>query len=224
MGIALILGFFAALGVVLFLLWYFSADQRARRAIASVPIRAIPDVIGGERVRVVGTVELVGSVAAPLSARPCAYWRVVVEEQRGAKNKRWVKIVDEHEGVDFMISNGEHRALVKTDLCQPVLDNDASYSSGFMNDATPELEAFLAERGYASQGWVFNKSMRYREGVVEAGETVAVVGVGRWEADPERAPTAGGGYRDAKQPERLVLEAPDDGPLLLSDEPSLTKL
>lgn len=127
-------------------------------------------------------------------------------------------IVRERGGGDFFVCEGEHRALVKTDLAQPILDEDASFSSGFLNDATPELEAFLADRGHSSQGWVFNKTMRYREGVVEAGETVAVVGVGRWERDPEANARAGAGYRQADLPTRLVLEAPDDGPLLLSDE------
>ena len=66
--------------------------------------------------------------------------------------------------------------------------------------------------------------MRYREGVLGAGETVAVVGTGRWERDPDESPRAGAGYRDAEMPKRLVLQAPEDGsPLLLSDEPSLTQ-
>jgi len=81
----------------------------------------------------------------------------------------------------------------------------------------------LAERGHSSEAWVFNKTMRYREAVVMLGETVAVVGTGRWEHDPEGTTKAGSGYRDAELPMPLVLDAPDAGPLLLSDQPAITR-
>ena len=149
-------GALAAVGRIAFSGWYFSADQRARRAIKAAPLRAIPDVIEGERARVVGEVELISSLVAPLSARTCAYWRVIVQEQRGGKNQHWHTLVDEHEGVDFFVRDGAHRAVVKATHSQAMLEQDAGYSSGFLNDATPELEAFLAERGHSSQGWVFN--------------------------------------------------------------------
>ena len=60
--------------------------------------------------------------------------------------------------------------------------------------------------------------MRLAGGVV-----VCAVGVGRWERDPEEQATAGAGYREAQMPKRLVLSSPDDGPLLLSDEPSMVR-
>ncbi|RZO62542.1 MAG: hypothetical protein EVA89_08925 [Sandaracinaceae bacterium] len=204
--------------------WYFSADQKARRAMQAVPLLPAARVRDGQTARVIGEVLPGASVTAPLSGRPCTYWRVTVEEQRGgSKNRRWVTIVDEHEGVDFLLRDGDTKALVKTDFVQCVLEKDGKFSSGFLNDATPELDAFLRERGQSSQGLVFNKNMRYREGVVEPGEHVCVVGAGRWERDPDEEASAGTGYRDASMPTRLVLVAPEDGPLLLSDEASMLR-
>lgn len=208
--------------VVAFVSWWLSADQKARRAMRSVPLRRIKDVVEGEKARVIGEVEAERTVAAPLSGRPCTYWRVTVLEQRGGKNRHWVTVVDEHDGVDFFLRDGAAKALVKTELVQAVLDKDAKLSSGVLNDATPQLEAFLAERGHSTQGWIFNKTMRYHEGVVEPGERVCVVGVGRWERDPDEQARAGTGYRDAQMPKRLVLQSPDDGPLLLSDQADMT--
>lgn len=208
--------------IVMFAVWWFSAEQVARRAMRAVPRKAIRDVAEGEKARIVGSVELAQSIAAPLTGRACAYWRVVVQELRGGKNRRWVTVIDEHEGVDFFVRDESGKALIKTELVTPLLEKDAALSSGFLNDATPELEAFLAARGRSSKGWVFNKSMRYREGVVEHGETVCVVGVGRWERDPDERAGAGAGYREAEMPMRLVMSSPDDGNLLLSDEPGMT--
>ena len=83
----------------------------------------------------------------------------------------------------------------------------------------PELEAFLADRGLTSQGFVFNKEMRFAEGVVESGETVAVVGIGSWERDSEEGPVADG-YRAASSPRQLVMTNPPGEMLLLSDVPN----
>ncbi len=60
-----------------------------------------------------------------------------------------------------------------------------------------------------------NKSIRYREGALEAGELVAVLGRGRWQPDPD--PNQKGGYRDRAM--RLLIEAGEDE-LLISDQPS----
>lgn len=204
--------------------WYFSSDQKARRAMKAVPKLPAARVENGQVARVVGHARPEQTVSAPLSGRACAYWRIVVEEQRGGgKNRHWVTIIDEHDGVDFLLESGDDRVLVKTSYVQCVLEKDGKFSSGFLNDASPELEAFLSERGHTSQGLVFNKGMRYREGVVEPGELVAVVGVGRWERDPDESASAGAGYRDAHVPQRLVMDAPEDGPLLLSDEPEMLR-
>lgn len=222
--IVIIVAVIAVVGGVAFVAWWFSADQKARRAMRSVPRRPIEQVSDGEKARVVGQVHAEQTIAAPLSGRACTYWRVTVQEQRGGgKNRHWVTIIDEHEGVDFFVQDGAGKAIVKTELVHAVLEKDGKFSSGFLNDADPALEAFLADRGHSSQGWVFNKNMRYHEGVVEPGEHVCVVGVGRWERDPDEEARAGAGYREAQMPRRLVLESPDDGPLLLSDEPGMLR-
>jgi hypothetical protein len=208
--------------VVLFAAWWFGADQQARRFMKGIPVRPIREVMDGEVARVVGAVSVDAPVSAPLSGRPCAYWRVVVEERRRrGKNSRWVTVIDDHGGVDFVVSDETGRALVKTGHVRAVLDKDHGRSSGFLNDATPELDHFLASRGHTSQGFLFNKSMRFREGVVEPGETVAVVGAARWEPDPELGAQDRAGYRDRAK--RLVLDRRAEGPLLLSDEEKMTR-
>ena len=216
--VAVIVLAIAVVAMIGFLSWWFSADERARRAMRSVPHRAIGEVIEGEKVRIVGPAEIEAPLSAPLSGRPCAVWRVVVEERvRSGKSSYWRTLVDESEGAEFRILDGTGTAIVSPVHFQAVLDRDMKASSGFLNDAGPELEEFLTARGHSSKGWVFNKTMRFREGVLEPGESVCVMGVGRWEADPEEQAVADG-YRTASQPKRLIVDAPADGPLLLSDQ------
>lgn len=215
--------FILGVAVVIGALWWLSPDQRARRAMKAVPQKVIRDVADGERVRIVGEVEVRETVVAPLSGRSCAYWRVTVLERRGSgKSARWVTIIDEQDGVDFVLRDPTGKALISTELVTATLEKDANSSSGLFSDAPAEIEAFLESRGHTSEGALFNKSMRYREGAVMGGETLCVVGVGRWERDPEEGARAGAGYRDVEQPKRLVLRAPPDGPLLLSDAAKMT--
>lgn len=58
---------------------------------------------------------------------------------------------------------------------------DKNYSSGFLHDATERLEKYLNRKGFQSQGFLgFNKALRYREGILENREKVAVFGKGIW--------------------------------------------
>ncbi|MFK7985611.1 MAG: hypothetical protein AB8I08_06230 [Sandaracinaceae bacterium] len=209
----------AVFGAV-FLFWYFSADQRAKRAIRAVALSRISEAGDGERVRVVGQIELEAPVTSPLSGRKCAYWRVLVEERRNSgKNNTWRTLIDEHDGVDFLLRDPTGLAVVEAMHVTAVLEKDGTGGSGFLRDPSPQLEAFLAERGHDTKGWFFNKTIRYYEGVAEPGELIAVVGVAKWERDPDASTRAGEGYREAHVPKRLRIRAPEDGTaLLLSDQ------
>lgn len=192
--------------VVLFLIYWFSADQVARRAIKEAPVRHVRDLHDEEHVRVVGTVGVEEALRAPISGRRCAYFRVVVEERRERDgHHHWYKIIDVQQGVDFLVKDKTGEVQVKVARAEAVLEQDRSERSGFLKDATPELEAFLRKHGEHSEGLVFNRTLRYREGVVEAGERIAVAGLAR------RTPNG-----------RVLLTAPPGGSLLLSDEDELT--
>ena len=95
----------------------------------------------------------------------------------------------------------DHRARTS-----PIISNDAG------------LERFLGERGIPTEGTFFRKNLRGHEGILEAGERVAVGGIARWMPDPD---AAGGSYRET--PKRLVLEASESLPLFFSDDPSVVR-
>lgn len=196
---------------------FFSAAARARRTLRSQRSVAIRDAPEGALVKVEGLVKYVGEpMEAPLSGRSCAMWQVLVEEQ-GGKQKGWHKLIDDSECRPFIINDGTGIALVNAVIPKLALVQDARFQSMTFVDATERLDAFLADHSQLSTGMFgFNRNLRYREGIIEEGERVAVLGACRWEADPDGA--ARGGYRDA--PRRLVVEDPEDGHLVISDDPS----
>ncbi len=209
-GIFLVIAIVVIAIIVLAL--FFNEDARVKRALRKAPVMSIGDFKNASEVRLVGKVMLLEEFTSPLSKRPCAHYHIKIEQRRSAgKSSHWVTIIDDTKNVDFIIDDGTGRAVVETGQCQVAVVKDAHARSGTFNDATPELKELLQQFGESSAGFLgFNKTLRYREGVIEAGEMVAVFGKGQWIKDS-------GGKR------QLVIGKPAETMVLISDDPSTTK-
>lgn len=206
-------------------LWHFVLSPRARlrRRLANAPITPIGQARSGTLVRFTGRAEPEKEqiLHAPLTGRACVLFEVTVEDYvREGRSSSWKTIIRERDFArTFWLEDRSGRARIELDWPELILTQDAQFSSGFLKDATPELEAFLARHQEASQGMFFNRTMRYREAVIEPGEPVTVLGLVHQEADPEAG--AGGGYRQAAF--RIVLRSPPSGSMVISDEAKLTR-
>jgi hypothetical protein len=172
--------------------------------------------------RVIGQACALGEeLKGPLTGRRCVYYIAMVEEQRSTgRSSYWRTIASETRGVPFMLEDGTGRAIIDPNGAQVALDFDGNSKSGTFNQADPVQEQFLARHGQKAQGWVFNKTLRYREAMIEIGETIAVLGSGIREPDPNAAPEAA--YRGAP-PTRLRLTSSPRFPLIISDDPATTR-
>lgn len=204
-----VLAFLAAAGAIGGAVYFFSQDARTRRAIrrvAPVPIAQAP---GGQQVRVTGRVLPETSLLeAPLSARPCVYYVATAEERRGTgTSELWRVVAREERFVDFRIEDATGTAHVRMTTPRVAIVHDVNTRSGTFDDASATEEAFLHRHGLKSTNELgLNRMLRYVEGVLQPGEQVTVLGAGRWEV-------TGSGRRV------LVLEAPADAPLMISDDP-----
>jgi hypothetical protein len=200
---------------------FFSENARIKRAIRKAPRTLIADFPEHGAAKIVGTVRLLDeSIPAPLTKRDCAYYETTVEEhRRRGKHSRWVTIIRESGGVPFLLEDSSGRALVDPRGARVALVVDNKSRSGTFDDATAEEEEFLQRHNRQSKGWFLNRSLRYREGVLEIGETVTVFGAGVREADPDGAGQAGG-YRELP-PTRIRLGGSSKSALMISDDPSV---
>ncbi len=197
--------------------YYFSRKGVVRRKLNKVPLITIANFKDDQVAKVCGIAKFVKApLVAPLSGRACTHYRIVVEERRSSgKSSSWHTIIESEQSSNFLIKDGSHYALLDRKNRKSYLVPDAKYNSGFLNDPTPELESFLNMHGHKSEGlFGMNKTIRYREGVLEEGEQVAVTGRGRW--------------MDASQfnldlgiEKVLVLVAPEGEEIYLSDDPKL---
>lgn len=196
----------------------FSETARIRRTFRAAPRVDIADAKPGTVVKIAGRIRPLGRpLRSALENRECVFFEATAEAHRG-KSGRWVELIRETDAVDFLIEDGSGRAIVRSAGMRGLHVKYAERESGYLNDATPDLEAFLTRHGDRSPVRILSKTLRFKAGVFASGETVCVLGSVRWEQDPD--PTqAGSGDRES--PKRLVIEARPDCPLLVSHDPNL---
>ncbi len=190
---------------------FFNEDARIRRALAKRPLVPIRSATGTEPVRFVGQILAVGPpIQSPLGRQPCVYWEVAVKvHRRSGKHSHWRTVIDRCHGVDFLVRDGTGEVLVKMAATPSVaLESTSRFDSGAFNDPPPHFEEFLAAHGESATTFFgFNRRIRYTEGTLRVGQTIAISGRLRW--DTVRGPSG-----DEK---RLVLDGTPDAPILASD-------
>ncbi|MBI3134646.1 MAG: hypothetical protein HYZ14_08250 [Bacteroidetes bacterium] len=208
------------IGGFIFYGFYFSKKAVVRRNLKKAAGKKISQFFNGDIAKVVGQVEFVGEpLSAPLSGRPCAYYHVLVEQHvSNGKNSHWKKLVEEEISGTFVIRDGKHTAFVDQAQIKTYLVQDKTYNSGFLNDASIALDQYLSRHGHKSTGLLgLNKTIRYKEGVLENGELMAVVGKGEWkEARELHLPESYGRI--------LHISATDEHPVYLSDDPETVRV
>lgn len=202
--------------------WWFSTEQVTRRALSAVTATPVTEVQEGAIVKLVGRATLAGApLTAPISERPCLAWNVAIEVRRGSGNKkRWREVHQDSDVRGFVLEDATGRARIDVSRARVVLSEDhrAGHDGGW-SDGSVALLAYCGGRGVDTSTF-FGGSVpvRSREGVIDLGELVTVMGVARFEDDPS---AAGDGYRSMGK--LLVLEAPSDAPLLISDHLDLQR-
>lgn len=211
----------AAGAAILVTSWYFSDGQKIRRTLRGAPAKRIAELGDDQLGKVVGRAHgLTETLEAPITGRRCVYFAVTVEERRSTgKSHHWRTVIREARGVPFMLEDDSGRALIDATAARVAADFDGHSRSGTFDDPTPAEKAFLDRHGQDGQRWLFNRTLRYREAVIEEGETIAVLGSGTREPDPDAPPTEA--YR-GEVATRLRLTSSRKYPLVISDDPSTT--
>lgn len=186
----------------------FSAEARTKRALAAAPLESIGKVQEGAVVRVKGRVRPVADmIEAPLTGRYCVHYVAIVEERhRGKHSTHWSEVTREAKGVDFEVQDATGEILVRSQGLQVAITLDQHTRSGSFDDATEAEQKFLARMNESSTGLLgFNRTLRYTEGALEAGEEITVLGQASYRDLP------GGGRA-------LVLGPTPDGSALATDD------
>lgn len=172
-------GFIPAL-IFGFMLFSFVKTYKLKKLIQNTPTSKIGFLKSG-------FVEICGKIlaqdqmiTAPIKGTHCVYYDFRIEEwKRSGKHHRWVAVVKDKQHTPFWIQDETGRALIKIEEAETLFDEDSKIGSGGTLDAsTPEslLDAIAQKYGYNRKGWLFDKKIRYRESVLEAGDQIYVLG------------------------------------------------
>ncbi len=210
-------------GVIIYAI-FFNRRGIVKRKMKKTSLVNISSFLENDVARTTGKIELVGEpMLSPLSGRPCGYYHIHIEKKvQNGKNSNWSNVVDEEVAGNFIIRDGRYGAVISGKKLKTYLIQDKTFRSGTFNDADERLNNYLAKKGHSSTGFFgMNKTMRYKEGILEAGEMVAVVGTGKWQQIDSGHPL----YGQVSDSRILEISAiPDKGLVYLSDDPKLVAL
>lgn len=211
--------FIAVFIAIVFFVVFFSQKAIVKRKLKKANSKRISRFRTGDTAKVIGKLTFIEQpLIAPLSKRKCAYYQLHVEQMKtSGKNTSWKTLIKEEQYTTFLIEDAGFYAIIRMNNLQSYVVRDRKYSSGFLRDATQNLESVLNSRGYSSEGLLgLNKKLRYSEAVLEEGETIAVFGKGVWKSAKELGlPNS---YNRV-----LEIMADNKNSVCLSDDPSTTK-
>jgi hypothetical protein len=202
-------------GTILFLVFFFNRKAVVRRHLKRAVLKPIGSVTNGEVAKITGNVELTGApLTAPLSGRKCAYYYVLVEQHvSSGKSSHWQKFIEEEVSGQFGIRDGNSCARIISKRIKTYIVEDRKYESGVFEEPSAVMEDYLRKHGKTSEGaFGFNRTLKFREGVLEAGERVQVLGKCNW----QRALADEWSDNYGKI---LIISDTDKMPVYLSDEP-----
>ncbi|MEM6989489.1 MAG: GIDE domain-containing protein [Myxococcota bacterium] len=206
--------------------YWFSPGRVHRRTLRDAKPCTIDSFPNGGYKRIVGraVVEEQRQLIAPLSGRPCAAYEVLVQGLDAATDERWDTVAYEMQAVPFVIEDDGGRARVDPAWAKLLITLDRNRRSGGTDPATPAEVAFLARHGEHAKTLTFNRNLRYREGVLEHGELVSVLGRGTvsYEDGAGTRPHVGGYRAHAERVRRVDIAATQSEPLLITDDPTVT--
>jgi hypothetical protein len=196
-------------------LWFkwLSPEADSRRKLLGVSTQ-IDQVKEGEVVKLVGKLRYPAGqqpLKAPISAKTCTYFQVVIEEGSGKHSQT---VLEDEQSQAFLLEDGTGRALVQVEDADFVV----RYDSIVLHEADERdrVMRYIADNAARARGtWDGQASRSAMERLLREGDKVAVLGQAAWEPDPEPGAT-GQGYRE--QARRLVIRAPAGGTVHVSDE------
>lgn len=169
--------------VIIALIHFYSKKSKILRELKKGPSKPINTVKDKEYARLHGQVEVIDEpLIAPLSGRPCVYYHITVEQKT---DKSWRTIINDFNHQDFYLNSGSEKAKISArnkNVLLFYLETDHERRSGWSNNPSQGMEAYLKKHGKDSKTWLFNtnKSLRYKEAVLEPSEKVVVKGVAHW--------------------------------------------
>nr|WP_321243059.1 DUF4898 domain-containing protein [uncultured Psychroserpens sp.] len=184
-----------AIAIIGFSAYYFNGKQVIIRTLSKIPTKPASSLKTNELSKVSGkALHVEAPLIAPYSGRKCVFYQIDIQKKvSNGKSSHWKTIVSEEKFQDFFVdTNGDFVIIKPQDIprnyiCHLVKDKETS--SGTFNDPTPKFVALLRRYNIEPETYFgFNKTLRYKEGIIEIGERITVAGIAKWKSLSEPLP------------------------------------
>ena len=194
--------------------WWTARSREIKRALRDAEVVSIAEYPDGAKKRIVGQVSLLDeALIAPFSGRQCAAFVVVIDDTDYPRET----VMCEKRLVSFVIRDQTGRAIVHPGQARLALTLDEQPS--WSGDPTPRKEMLVKDK----LGRLFNPELTYREGVLEPGALVAVLGRGvvSFDEAADGPNEHQGGYRRSAGQTKVTITGDSRAPVLISNDPSV---
>ena len=120
---------------------------------------------------------------SPWRQQPCVHYCFHVQQRRSSTNSKghtshhWVTYIKDEKTLPFLVKDETGQAMVDSSKIKFVVNQDRFSRSGLMDDADTDLQQLLETRyNKKTEGWMFNKTLKYTETALELDEEVYVFG------------------------------------------------
>ncbi len=151
--------------------WLAARAWRTARLISSTPPTAISALTAGLH-EVQGAVHGEGSLTAPMSQRPCLYWRFLIEQRR---QNKWETLVDRKASVPCWLDDGGGRLELDVPSADVILSKAEHATGGIFGVPSAELTRVLEALGDNPPN-LQGPYVRYREELITDGDRLHAVG------------------------------------------------
>jgi hypothetical protein len=231
----IVIGLSGSLGPVIYYAWLRHSQRAAKQRHGRMLIgrakhidgATVSEIQEASVVRVRGEVKhLERELKAPLSGRPCVYWRVQASVQRWSEPRGryrtrqayWQDTVDHSEGVPFVLADATGQCAVDPTLGTAAIGTPKRLDVQ-RGQVMPSAMAVMLTDQQVTLDEIRGEVWRFEEQIVGVGQAVVVVGAGR------RAQRSGvhgeTSYRDS-QASWIVLDG-NELELLITDDKKLMK-
>ncbi len=163
-----------AVGLGIYCIYQACRSFAKAKRIKNTPTSKIGELTDGFR-EIKGRITERGKkFTAPMTGKPCVYYEFTVTENVDEGGRQ--TIIHDKTIARCHVDDGTGEASINLIGTEFGLDTARHESSGFLNSASPKLEAILARYKKSSKGWVFNKHLEYTETILEVGDELYILG------------------------------------------------
>lgn len=181
MGILKQIGFLGKLielliNIPVFLLEFFlSKEERIKRKMKNTTVKNLSEIKTGEYVKISGiALPHERIVRSPLSKKKCLGYQIFVG--REMSNYHEDEYIKEELIQNFYLCQENRKILIIPNNATIDLKKETFGNSGLFKDADSNMAAFLKRHQTKSTSFGFNKSLEFKEGILEEGDRLTVIG------------------------------------------------